>query len=268
MTWMWSSCGSTGCRGTEVSEPGEARGREAPVIELDRFSVEFPGFLFKPLSLCVEPGARIALLGANGAGKSTLLRALGGRLPDYRGKILLGGTELRERLLEHRTQVGLLPEKITGTPDETVSGRLSLISALYPSWDPEYAARLLARLDLSGDAGMATLSKGMGLKYSFVAAEAYRPPILLLDEPTSGLDPVVRREFLALLGEVMDHGLARTLIVSTHLLEDVEAFADRVWVLRDGRMVEDTPLAALDPRGSKHGLSQILYDVLDRPYPG
>ena len=240
-------------------------GPEAPPIELDRFSVAFPGFRFAPLSLRVTPGARIALLGANGAGKSTLLRALGGRFPDYTGQIRIDGTELRQMLLEYRTRVGLLPEEITGTPDATVHERFGLLSAFYPSWDAEYAARLLARLELPGDARMGTLSKGMGLKYSFIAAEAYRPPILLLDEPTSGLDPIVRREFLSLLGEVMDEGPARTLIVSTHLLEDVEAFADRVWVLRDGRMVEDTSVTELDPHGSEHGLSSILYDVLDRP---
>lgn len=231
-------------------------------IRLEDFAVVFPGFRLGPLSLEVPPGERIALLGANGAGKSTLLRALAGLLPGYGGAIRVDGEELRGLLPDYRRTVGLLPEKVVGTPRMTVEERLDLIATFQPTWDRAYAETLLSELDLSGDARVGTLSKGMALKCSFVATEAYRPALLLLDEPTSGLDPVIRRTFLALLRRVLDADPRRTLIVSTHILEDVEAFAERVWVLREGRMTGNMSVSALRALVGDGALSPALYDAI------
>jgi ABC-2 type transport system ATP-binding protein len=239
-----------------------------PEIILDGFSVDYPDFHFAPLDLAVGSGERIALLGPNGAGKSTLMRAIGGCLPGYRGSIRADDTEVRELLPGYRRNVGLLPEDLTGTPSATVGERLALIAAFHPSWDSAYERELLSALDLSVDAPVGGLSKGMKLKFSFVAAEAYRPPILLLDEPTSGLDPVVRRTFLALLDRILAEGPERTLIFSTHILEDVKAFAARVWVLHDGRMVENATVAEILSRGGGDDLSAVLYDAIDPPNGG
>lgn len=238
---------------------GEANGMQ---IELVRFSVRFPTFHFEPLTLSVGPGSRIALLGPNGAGKSTLLRALAGRFPHYQGSVRFRGAEVRDLLPGYRVQVGFLPENLIGTPGATVRDRLELHSAFFPSWDQGYAEDLLSKLDLSEDAPVGALSKGMALKFSFVAAEAYRPPLLLLDEPTSGLDPVVRRTFLTLLREILDEDPDRTLVFSTHLLEDVEAFAEHVWILRSGRMIRNARVAEMVSRDGG-GLPSVLYEALD-----
>lgn len=262
---VWSSCTSTSFPGVSIAPQAETAGSRPPEITVDAFSITFPNFRFEPLTLAVAPGDRIALLGPNGAGKSTLIRALGGRLPHYEGSIRVDGAEVRELLPEYRRRVGLLPEELIGTPSAKVGERLALLAAFHPSWDPEYAAELLSALELSADAHIGALSKGMKLKFSFVAAEAYRPPILLLDEPTSGLDPVVRRTFLALLREILDREPQRTLLFSTHILEDVDAFADRVWVLRNGRMTEDASVSDLHSRSGDGGLSSILYDAIDQP---
>jgi len=240
-------------------------GSGTPEIALDGFGVTFPTFRFAPLTLTVAPGDRIALLGANGAGKSTLMRALGGFLPQYEGSIQVDGAEVRDLLPGYRRRVGLLPEKLIGTPSATVAERLDFLAAFHPSWDSTYAAELLSALELSASARIGTLSKGMALKFSFVAAEAFRPPILLLDEPTSGLDPVVRRIFLSLLREILGRVPARTLLFSTHILEDVEAFAERVWVLRAGSMVEDISISRLRSQAGGGGLSSVLCEAIEQP---
>ena len=235
-------------------------------ITLERLAVRFRSFSLEPLTMELPAGSRIALLGHNGAGKSTLMRALAGILPAYEGSLRVGGCEVRDLVPEYRRRVGLLPEKVTGTPEATVGERLQFLAALHPEWDEEYAAELMSRLSLSPGAHVGTLSKGMALKLSFVAAEAYRPPLLLLDEPTSGLDPVVRREFLTLLQEILDRDSAPTVVYSTHLLEDVEVFAHRVLVLRSGRLVRDELLSELRRRGGPGGLSTVLFQAVAPPH--
>lgn len=234
-------------------------------VVLDRFAVTFPGFRFEPLSTTIEPGERIALLGANGAGKSTLMRALAGLHESYEGFITIGGAELRALLPHYRSGIGLLPEKVVGTPAMTVSERLEFTGTFHHEWDPAYASSLVSELELAGDARVGTLSRGMSLKLSFVAAEAHRPWLLLLDEPTSGLDPVIRRTFFSVLRRSLDAGPRRTLVFSTHLLEDVHEFADRIWVLRDGRMTTDTTVAELRRQGGSDSLSAALMRAIDAP---
>lgn len=235
------------------------------MITLDGFAITFPRFRFHPLHCTIAAGDRIALLGANGAGKSTLMRALAGLLAGYEGSILIDSTELRARLPRHRQRVGFLPERVLGTPDLTVGERLDFLAAFHPEWDTAYADALLAELELDRDARVGTLSKGMALKFSFVAAEAHRPWLLLLDEPTSGLDPVIRRRFLALLRRSLEIAPHRTLMFSTHILEDVEEFAERIWVLSDGRMTTDSPLSELRARGNEGPLSSELLNAIDQP---
>jgi ABC-2 type transport system ATP-binding protein len=139
-----------------------------------------------------------------------------------------------------------------------VRQHLALLARLFPTWDPAYAEELRQRLALAPDARLGTLSRGMGVKLAFVAAEAHRPPYLLLDEPTTGLDPLVRAELLAVVRELAAADPRRLVLFSTHLLEDVELLAERVLALRAGRLVTDVPLAALRERARGRALPHVL----------
>lgn len=214
-------------------------------VQLSAFSVRYPDFELRPLSISVSSGERVALLGPNGSGKTTLMRAIAGRDLQYSGEILLNGTELRTLVPAIRQMVGFLAEKLVGYGWMSVAEHLRFLSAFYPCWDHEYAATLLARLRLSPQAKIGTLSKGTAVKLSFVASQAYRPPLLLLDEPTSGLDPVVRRELLDVVREAVAERPNTIVIFSTHILEDVEFLADRVIALHSGGVTVDSPIAAL-----------------------
>ncbi|MFI5233631.1 MAG: hypothetical protein ACHQSE_14080, partial [Gemmatimonadales bacterium] len=134
----------------------------------------------------------------------------------------------------------------------------------YPSWDAEYAAHLADRLGVPLDQALGRLSKGTRVKASFVAAEAYRPSLLLLDEPTSGLDPAVRGELLGAILAAVDARADRVVLFSTHLLEDVEFVANRVLLLTNGVLQLDATVSDLRDAHRGTGLARILYAALSR----
>ena len=102
----------------------------------------------------------------------------------------------------------------------------------------------------------------MAVKLSFVAAEAYRPPLLILDEPTSAIDPVMRGELLGVIDECVPRGGDRLVLFSSHILEDVERIADRVIMMRRGRLLGDMTTRELQERDKGSPISRILYDAL------
>ena len=233
-----------------------------PEIGLGRLRVDYPGFTLGPVDLDFKAGERVALVGANGAGKSTLLKAVAGRIGDYRGTVTVGGAEVRSNLPGIRAGIGFLPERLLGFGWLSVGEHLRLLSNCYPTWDEAYATALAERLRLPLDSKVGTLSKGMAVKLSLVAAEAFRPPVLVLDEPTSSIDPVMRGELLETLDEHAPAGGNRTILYSTHILEDVERFASRVVLLRDGRVVADMSAAEVGAHDSTTPMSTILYTLL------
>jgi ABC-2 type transport system ATP-binding protein len=232
----------------------------APVLQLVDFGVRFPTYTFHPLTLSFAPGDRVALLGANGSGKTTMLAALAGQLPQHDGAVHADGVDVAPDRARHRARVGYLPDRPLGFPQTTVREHLALLARLFPTWDAAYAEALRERLALATDARLGTLSRGMGVKLAFVAAEAHRPPYLLLDEPTSGLDPLVRVELLTTVRELAAEDPRRVVLFSTHLLEDVELLAERVVALRDGRLSTDAPVATLRAAARGRSLPQVIRD--------
>jgi len=233
-----------------------------PALALDRFEVRFPRFHLRPISLSIRPGERVALVGPNGAGKSTTMRGLAGRLSDHGGAVLFRGRDMRELVPLVRAEIGFLPETLLSYGWMKVSEHLDFLATFYPSWDHGYAAGLAERLRLPLGDAVGTLSKGTRVKLSFVAAEAFRPPVLLLDEPTSGLDPVVRREIIDTIAERFPAGGRRLVVFSTHLLEDVEWLADRVVVLVEGALRADVSVGQLRRDRPGEGLPSILFSLL------
>jgi ABC-2 type transport system ATP-binding protein len=186
------------------------------------------------LDLRVPGGAVYVLVGPNGAGKTTALRSLLDLVrPDRGSATVLGHDAVREGA-RVRALCGYVPERQdSGYGWMTVGQLLSSHAAYRPSWDAGYARSLLSRLEVRDHTKFGKLSKGEARRVQLVMALAHRPPVLLLDEPTDGLDPVMREEALSLLS---DHVAAHetTLLVSTHLVYEVEGLGDHLGVLKDG----------------------------------
>jgi len=200
------------------------------------------------VDLRTPQGAVYVLAGANGAGKSTLLRSFLGMVRPDAGRAEVLGLDPRTDGPRVRAQIGYVPEGSDSSYRWMRVGRLLKHHATYfSSWDADYAARLCRVLEIRPERRLGHLSKGQARRVQLVMALAHRPPLLLLDEPTDGLDPVARDEVLGLLSEhLADTGC--TVLVSTHLVYEVERVADHLGVLRSGRLIAQAPLEQLHRR--------------------
>ena len=187
-------------------------------------------------SLTVPRGGVLGLVGANGAGKTTLIKHVLGLLRAQEGSVQVFGLEPVARAVEVLGRLGYLSEDRDLPPWLTVGELLRYSRAFYPAWDAGYAESLRQQFQLPPGARIRTLSKGELAKAGLLVALAHRPELLVLDEPSSGLDPVVRRELLeAIVRAVADEG--RTVLFSSHLLDEIARVSDRVAMLAHGRLV-------------------------------
>lgn len=196
------------------------------------------------LSFELAPGRSLALWGENGAGKTTAIRAMLGLLP-YSGEVRIAGHDARRQGRAARSAMGYVPQQLAFYEDMSALGFLDFIGRLRRAPSGQ-ALALLDRVALTEHAEKAVgaLSGGMKQRLALAAALLADPPALLLDEPTANLDAGARKDFLALLAELRAGG--KTLLVTSHRLEEVAALADRVIVLDHGRVALDCAAGDLE----------------------
>jgi ABC-2 type transport system ATP-binding protein len=195
------------------------------------------------LELSVRTGEVHGFLGPNGAGKSTALRVLLGLLRADAGQVrLLDGDPWRDAVALHR-RLAYVPGDVTLWPNLTGGEIIDLLGRLRTGIDPRRRADLIARFALDPTKKARAYSKGNRVKVALIAALASDAELLLLDEPTSGLDPLMEDVFRSCIADERNKG--RTVLLSSHLLDEVEAVCDRVTIIRDGKAVESGSLADL-----------------------
>jgi ABC-2 type transport system ATP-binding protein len=195
------------------------------------------------LDLSVEPGQVAGFLGPNGAGKSTTLRILLGLLRADGGSArLLGGDPWTDAVALHR-RLAYVPGDVTLWPNLTGGEVIDLLLRLRGRPDGARRNELLERFELDPTKKARTYSKGNRQKVALVAALAADVELLLLDEPTSGLDPLMEAVFTECIGEAKAAG--RSVLLSSHILAEVEKLCDTVTIIRNGRTVESGTLAEL-----------------------
>jgi ABC-2 type transport system ATP-binding protein len=199
------------------------------------------------VSLSVPRGAVFGLVGENGAGKSTLIKHLLGLWRAETGSVRLFGLDPVSHPVAVLGRIGYLSEEPDLPGWMRVGELLRYTQAFYPRWDAAYAEHLCGRFALDADARVTTLSKGQRARLGLIAAEAHRPDLLILDEPSSGLDPIVRRDILeAIIRTVTDEG--RTVLFSSHLLDEVERVSDHLAMLHRGVVRFCAPLEDIKAR--------------------
>jgi len=211
------------------------------------------------VSFTAERGEVIGFLGPNGAGKTTTMRILTGFLPASDGTAVIAGHDIFEDPLAARRAVGYLPEVPPLYPEMDVAGYLRYVATLKDVPRSKRKASVERAIERCGlkevrRRVIGSLSRGYRQRVGLAQAIVHDPSVLILDEPTVGLDPIQVREIRALIAELTsakDAARANTVVLSTHILAEVEAICRRVILIHEGRKVVDSPLAELIQGGER-----------------
>jgi ABC-2 type transport system ATP-binding protein len=215
------------------------------VIEVSELTRRFGSKMaLADVSLTLPRGAVYGLVGANGAGKTTLIKHILGLLRAESGSVRVFGIDPVANPVAVLSRIGYLSEENDLPGWMRVEELIRYSRAFYPGWDDAYAEELRQTFALDPAAKIKTLSKGQKARTGLLIALAYRPELLVLDEPSSGLDPIVRRDILgAVIRTTAQEG--RTVLFSSHLLDEVEQVADHVTMISAGRIVLSATLSEI-----------------------
>lgn len=196
------------------------------------------------VSFAVPEGHTLALLGRNGAGKTTTIRALMGLLEPDSGVLGVAGCDPQQKPMDVRKRTGYLAEDQQMFGWMTVDQLIRFVAPFYETWDQVRAARYVEQFQLSLHKKVKHLSKGQGVRLGLLLALSHQPKVLILDDPALALDPIMRMEFNRELVSHLQHGDC-TVLYSSHLLAEVEAVADSVAILDEGRILRHAPTEVL-----------------------
>jgi ABC-2 type transport system ATP-binding protein len=225
------------------------------MIKTQNLTKNYGGLLaVDDISFSVEPGEVLGFLGPNGAGKSTTMRMIAGFITPTSGSASICGHDVASDPFAAKRELGYLPEGAPSYGEMTVSGFLAFIADLRSLEGATRRTRLdyvTAKLELEPvlEQTIETLSKGFKRRVGLAQAIVHDPKVLVLDEPTDGLDPMQKHEVRTLISEIARE---KTIVISTHILEEVDAVCTRAIIIARGKIVADgTPAAlkALAPSG-------------------
>jgi gliding motility-associated transport system ATP-binding protein len=206
------------------------------------------------LSFKVEPGEILGFLGPNGAGKTTTMRIIAGFLTPTSGKVSVCGFDVETQSLETKRRIGYLPEGAPNYPEMTPASFLEFVAEVRGLSAPVRKRRLdevinLLHLEHVLDQSIDTLSKGYRRRVGVAQAILHDPEVLILDEPTDGLDPNQKHEVRQLIGHMAKN---KIVVISTHLLEEVDAVCSRAIIIAHGKILADDTPAGLESRSRFH----------------
>jgi ABC-2 type transport system ATP-binding protein len=242
--WPLAECGVMAARVSASGPVAAGAARRDAVLRAVGLTKRFGSVVaLDGLDLEVGAGEVHAFLGPNGAGKTTTIRILLGLLKADAGEVmLLGGDPWRDAVELHR-RLAYVPGDLTLWPGLTGGEIIDLLGRLRGGIDTQRRRALTERFDLDTSTKVRAYSRGNRQKVALIAALASRAELLLLDEPTAGLDPLMEAAFRECVNGERHEG--RTILLSSHILAEAEALADRVTIIRDGRAVETGTLAGM-----------------------
>jgi ABC-2 type transport system ATP-binding protein len=234
------------------------------MIKTQNLTKNYDGLLaVDDLSFSVEPGEVLGFLGPNGAGKSTTMRMLAGFITPTSGTASICGHDVGTDPIPAKSELGYLPEGAPSYGEMTVASFLEFIADLRSLEGAHRKTRLdyvIGRLQLEPVLAQSidTLSKGFKRRVGLAQAIVHDPKVLIMDEPTDGLDPLQKHEVRTLIGEIARE---KTIVISTHILEEVDAVCTRAVIIARGKLVADDTPAGLKSRAPSGRLEDVFRAV-------
>jgi ABC-2 type transport system ATP-binding protein len=201
------------------------------------------------LDVEIRSGEIFGFLGPNGAGKTTMIRTILDEIRPTSGTASIVGLDSHEHSVEIRRHIGYVPGDLALYPNLTGRDTLTYFSNLRGGVDWSYVDELADRLDADLSVKVGDLSSGNRQKVGLIQAFMNKPEVLIMDEPSSGLDPLMQREFQAMMREVTANG--STVFLSSHTLSEVQRVADRVGIIRHGRLIAVEAVSSLRSKGMR-----------------
>ena len=234
------------------------------MIEIKNLTMKYKnGKGVSDISISVDNGEVKGLLGPNGAGKSTTMRSLMGFLKPSEGSLSVEGIDTIENPVDAKKIIGYLPGD-PQLPQNLSPKSLFKLGADMRGQTTEYAMELAEKFELEVDQSLKELSKGNRQKVAIILAVQHKPKALILDEPTSGLDPFHQRSFFEIIEEFSDNGAS--ILLSSHIISEVEKVAKSMAVLRDGAKVYDETYETFLNKAQEDGkdLEDAFFSFYDR----
>ena len=233
----------------------------APLIEIEHLTKRFGSFTaVNDVSFSVARGEVLGFLGPNGAGKSTTMRMLAGFMIPTEGTARICGHDVQTDGVAARRMLGFLPEGAPTYPEMSVTGFLRFCAKIRGYRGAALEARVAHALELTQLEGVRlqpveTLSKGFKRRVGLAQALLHDPPVLVLDEPTDGLDPNQKHEVRTLIAQMAPE---KAIVISTHILEEVDAVCSRAIIIAGGRIIADETPAELQGRHPSGKLDDVF----------
>ncbi len=241
-----------------------------PLIEITGLTKRFSGFTaVDDVTFNVARGEVLGFLGPNGAGKSTTMRMLAGFMIPTAGRARIGGHDVQDDAIPARRVLGFLPEGAPTYPEMSVAAFLRFVARIRGYSGAELTRRVDHAVALTTLEGVRlqpieTLSKGFKRRVGLAQALLHDPPVLVLDEPTDGLDPNQKHEVRTLIAQMAP---SKAIVISTHILEEVDAVCTRAIIIAHGRIVADATPAELETRAPSGKLEDVFRDITADPKP-
>ena len=204
-------------------------------IEIKNLVKKFDGFTLGPIDLSIPKGTIVGYIGQNGAGKSTTIKLLLGLLNRDSGEMKILGVD-DPNSIELKDKLGVVFDELLVPEEMTLVDLEKFCSRVYSKWNKDFFYQLKEKFNLSEKQMIKNYSRGMRMKLSMAVALSHNAEVLILDEATSGLDPIVREEILDLLLDFMQNE-NHTILISSHILSDLEKVADYIAFINDGKVL-------------------------------
>ncbi|MCF7973693.1 MAG: ATP-binding cassette domain-containing protein [Phycisphaerae bacterium] len=240
--------------------------QDKPIVEIRGLTKQFrKKIAIEAVDWDIMPNRIVGLLGANGAGKSTLIRHIIGLYLPTTGTCTTFGCRAEKLGPEQMARIGYVHQEGALLDWMTAGQLIRYVAAYYPHWNQDLEARYIEDFDIDLKSRVRTLSPGQRQKLAILLAIGHEPDLLILDEPASALDPLARSQFLDWLLQIIQHE-GRTILISSHILSDVEKVIDQVTIMNRAQLVTDCALDDLREQYCDVRLTS-LNGVLPEPLP-
>ena len=234
------------------------------LITVDNIVKKYKNFTLDKVSFELESGHIYGFVGENGSGKSTTMKAISSLINLDEGHVLINGKESKDLEPEEREKLGFTLDEICLPDNLKIRLINNILKSAFENWDETLFFKYLTTFNIDVNKKIKELSKGMKAKFNIIISLCHGASILILDEPMNGLDPVARDEFCTLLNDYIEEGENRTILISSHIISDLEKICTDFIFIHNGKIILNESKKVIDSSFLKVTLNEDEFDAFDK----